>query len=149
MARHAATYCWIHLVWGTKRRAPIEDRAARVRISRFLKQQADLKEVPMLANYVNADHVHALINLPSNQSLADAVQMLKGASSHWITKQGVIPGTFSWACGYGAFSVSPLQVDRVAQYIAHQEVHHHQAGFDAEYRTMINTAQASRPKKLR
>ena len=36
----------------------------------------------------------------------------------WTAKTGVAPNDFAWARGYGAFSVSPLSVDRVVRYIA-------------------------------
>lgn len=136
MARHAFTQCWIHLVWATKRRAPIEDRCVRQRISRFLSRQALAKEIYMRINYVNADHMHVLIDLPTKRSVAEVARLLKGSSSHWITEQQIVPGDFSWARGYGAFSVSPSNVDRVARYIAHQEAHHRATSFRDEYRQL-------------
>ena len=36
---------------------------------RYLTEYADTKGVYMKINYVNADHVHALVNLPTNLSI--------------------------------------------------------------------------------
>ena len=100
----------------------------------------------MRVNYINSDHVHALIDLPTTHSVSKAVQLLKGSFSRWITQQSILPGEFAWARGYGAFSVSPRDVDRVAHYIANQEAHHQQITFKAEYRTMTKIAASAHRK---
>jgi REP element-mobilizing transposase RayT len=86
----------------------------------------------MKINYVNADHVHALIDLPTGLSIEELMQLLKGSSSHWINANNVLTGKFAWGRGYGAFSVSESNVARVAAYIAGQEEHHRVRGFAEE-----------------
>ena len=54
----------------------------------------------------------------------------------WTAKTGIAPNDSAWAHGYGAFSVSPLSVDRVVRYIARQEAHHRETSFRAEYEFM-------------
>lgn len=44
---------------------------------------------------------------------------------------------FYWQSGYGAFSVSPTQIDRVERYIANQEEHHKTASFQNEFRRIL------------
>lgn len=87
--------------------------------------------------YVNPDHVHVLIDLPVQRSIAETVQILKGASSHYINHSDLIPGKFAWGRGYGAFSVSHSDHGRVARYIARQEAHHRQKAFIDEYQGFI------------
>jgi REP element-mobilizing transposase RayT len=60
----------------------------------------------MKTNYVNADHVHVLVDLPTALSIEQLVQLLKGSSSHWINANDILPAKFAWGRGYGAFSVS-------------------------------------------
>ena len=91
----------------------------------------------MKINYVNADHVHALIDLPKNLSLEDLVQLFKGSSSHWINANNVVTGKFAWARGYGAFSVSESNTDQVAAYIAGQEAHHRLLPFAYELKEFV------------
>ena len=43
----------------------------------------------MKINYVNADHVHALVDLPTAFSIEELMQLLKGSSSHWINANDV------------------------------------------------------------
>src|SRR5207253_9545492 len=82
------------------------------------------KGIYMKINYFNSDHTHALIDLPTNQTIEHVIQLLKGSSSHWINQNRLVRGRFAWGRGYGAFSVSHSDVDRVCKYIANQGVHH-------------------------
>ena len=105
-----------------------------VRVSRFLTEYAHEKQIYMKINYVNPDHVRALIELPTALSIEDVVQLLKGSSSHWINANDIIKGKFAWGRGYGAFSVSESNLDIVAAYIADQEQHHRVRTFEDEFK---------------
>jgi putative transposase len=91
----------------------------------------------MKTNYINVDHAHALIDLPTNLSVEDCIKLLKGSSSFYINKNRIINNKFSWGRGYGAFSVSPLQLDNTVKYIDNQEVHHKIKSFEEEYQLFI------------
>src|SRR5207244_11531734 len=82
------------------------------------------KGIYMKINYFNAEHTHALIDLPTKLTIEQVIQLLKGSSSHWINQNHLVKGRFAWGRGYGAFSVSHSNVSRVANYIARQEEHH-------------------------
>jgi REP element-mobilizing transposase RayT len=84
------------------------------------------------------DHIHILIGLNPAQSISNIMQMVKGDSSEWINKEKLTEQKFCWQNGYGAFSYSRSQIDRVAKYIAHQQEHHRKQEFLEEYRQMLN-----------
>src|SRR6266481_5537744 len=118
MSAHSYSRCWIHLIWGTLDRAKVLNKTATKRVSRYLDDYAESKGVYVKINYVNADHVHALVDLPTALSIEELMQLLKG-----ILLTGSIPttsslGKFAWGRGYGAFSVSESNVRLVARYIA-------------------------------
>ena len=46
-------------------------------------------------------------------------------------------GKFSWQDGYGGFSYSRSQLDRVVKYIENQEKHHRRKTFREEYLDML------------
>ena len=46
---------------------------------------------------------------------------------------------FHWQSGYGGFSVSPAEVEKVAEYIAQQKTHHRAVGFQEEYRRLLES----------
>ena len=91
----------------------------------------------MKINYVNPEHVHVLIDLPTHLRIEEAVQLLKGSSSHWINESRLLPGKFGWGRGYGVFSVSHSGVGAVAKYIADQEEHHRKKSFIEEFRMFV------------
>ena len=134
---HSYSRCWIHLIWGTLNREKLLNKEAAARLSRYLTEYADTKGVYMKINYVNADHVHALVDLPTNLSIEELIQLLKGSSSHWVNANNIVQGKLAWGRGYGAFSVSESNVTQVAAYIAGQEEHHQVRTFTVELREFI------------
>ena len=110
--------------WETLNREKLLNREVAARLSRYLTEYADTKGVYMKVNYVNADHVHTLVDLPTGLSIEELIQLLKGSSSHWVNENNILSRKFAWGRGYGAFSVSESNVAQVATYIAGQEEHH-------------------------
>ena len=107
MSLHSYTKAWLHLIWGTQNHEKsIGDRELRKELSEFYYKYSQEKKIFMKINFVNSDHVHALIDMPTNLSIEDLLHLLKGASSNWINKR--IKYKFCWAKGYSVFSVQNL-----------------------------------------
>jgi REP element-mobilizing transposase RayT len=113
------------------------DSGAAAKASSFLSEYSLEKGIYMKINYFNAEHTHALIDLPTRYSVEDVIKLFKGGSSHWINQQRLIKGRFAWGVGYGAFSVSQSDVGRVAAYIANQEEHHRKRTWSEEYALFV------------
>ena len=113
------------------------DKRAAARASVNLSEYSYEKGIYMKINYFNADHTHALIDLPTNLTIEEVIKLLKGSSSHWINQNRLVKGRFAWGRGYGAFSVSHSDVDKVANYIARQEEHHRKISFAEEYELFV------------
>jgi putative transposase len=137
VSSHSYSRCWLHLVWETLRREPMLDKRAAARASVNLAEYSHEKGIYMKINYFNMDHTHALIDLPTNLTIEQGIQLLKGSSSHWINQNHLIKGRFAWGKGYGAFSVSHSDVSRVANYIAKQEDHHRKRSFAEEFEIFV------------
>ena len=123
--------------WETLNREKLLNREVAARLSRYLTEYADTKGVYMKVNYVNADHVHTLVDLPTGLSIEELIQLLKGSSSHWVNENNILSRKFAWGRGYGAFSVSESNVAQVATYIAGQEEHHRVRTFADELHEFI------------
>ena len=80
------------------------------------------------------DHIHALLEIPADLTLAKAVQLLKGNSSKWLNEQR---SNFAWQQGYAAFSVSGSHVETVCKYIRDQREHHKKFSYPQELMTML------------
>jgi REP element-mobilizing transposase RayT len=65
MSLHSYSRCWLHLTWATLGREALLPKPAAAKLSRFLHDYAQSKDIYMRINYVNAEHVHALIDLPT------------------------------------------------------------------------------------
>ncbi len=85
------------------------------------------------------DHVHVLAKLRPDKAVSDVLRDLKANSSGWM--KDVFPELkdFSWQNGYGAFTVSTSQIEKVKEYIANQEEHHRKVGsFRDEFIKLLN-----------
>jgi putative transposase len=86
----------------------------------------------MIINGVE-DHVHCLIGLKPVVSVAELMKAVKSKSSKYINDHRLTHQRFEWQEGYGVFSYSQSQVDKVYDYIQLQEVHHKKQTFREEY----------------
>jgi len=137
VSQHSYSRCWLHIIWSTQKKERLLQKEARKKIHDFLIEYADSKSIYMKLCYINPDHVHAIIDLPTKYSIEDAVKLLKGGSSYWINKNRIVSGKFSWARGYGVFSVSQSTLKNVVEYVNNQEEHHKKKSFLEEYREFI------------
>jgi len=78
------------------------------------------------------DHMHMIIDLKADISIAKTMQLIKGECSHWINKQGLTQNKFEWADEYFVESLSLDSLDRVRKYIWNQEEHHRKKTFAEE-----------------
>lgn len=137
MSVHSYSRCWLHMVWSTLNRKGMFDKDSSRKLSNYLTDYARRKGIYMRINYVNCDHVHVLIDLPTNLTIENAAQLMKGNSSHWVNENGLLPGRFGWGRGYGVFSVSHSLVEEVGAYIANQEAHHRVRSFTEELKLFV------------
>ena len=83
------------------------------------------------------DHVHLLVGLPSDLSVAKFVQELKSITSVWLKANPHFPDFNHWGKEYAAFTYSAKEKDVVINYIKSQKEHHRVALFKEEYRKLI------------
>jgi REP element-mobilizing transposase RayT len=130
---HSYVRNYLHITWSTDDRARVFHNNTKIQLKDFFLEKAKEMNTPVLSVNVQPEHIHLLIDLPSNLCLADLVQKIKGSSSHWINEQKLVHAKFSWQRGYGAFSVSASQLEVVKKYIQNQDAHHKKKTFEEEY----------------
>jgi REP-associated tyrosine transposase len=129
---HAYTSTLFHVVFSSKEhRSAIAEPA---KLWAYVGGVARNLHYEPLAIGGTENHVHVLVRLPADVSVSEAVQKLKSNSSRWIRKAGAWPG---WQEGYGAFSVSPSNVDTVRRYIQNQAEHHRRRSFEEEFLALL------------
>jgi putative transposase len=124
---------WVHLVWATKNRKPLLTSDIRQKVFAHIRENAKTKNIHIDVVNGHADHVHCLVNLNQEQTIAKVMQLIKGESSFWINKNSVCKEKFKWQDEYFAVSVSESGLDKVREYIKNQEVHHTKKTFQQEY----------------
>ena len=128
----------VHIVFSTKeRRALLRNDDLRIEMHRYLAGVSANLECPAIIVGGATDHVHLLANQSRTITLAEWVKELKRASSLWAKKKSPQWSLFQWQAGYGAFSVSRSQKDRVQEYIGSQEEHHRRLSFQDELRQIL------------
>jgi putative transposase len=131
---HSYSRNHIHLVFSTKERRNTIPKEWQSRLWAYLGGICENYEMIPVAIGGTENHVHVLFHLPAKLPLAKAVQILKANSSRWMGEQGI---RFAWQEGYGAFSVSSSNLDKVARYVRNQEAHHCKISFEDEFRALL------------
>lgn len=123
---------WIHAVWSTKYNHKILTKEVRDMLFPHIVEYNRSKGI--YVDCVNGwtDHVHALISMGKEQSIASVMQSIKGESAHWFNKQEIISKKIRWQNDYWAGSVNPRGVRNVRIYIANQEIKHAKQSFEKE-----------------
>ena len=128
----------VHVVFSTKeRRALLQNTDHRDDMHRYLAGISAKLDCPVIIVGGPADHVHLLANQSRTIALAEWVKELKRASSLWAKDKTQQWSLFQWQAGYGAFSVSQSQKERVQEYTQSQEEHHRRISFQDELRKIF------------
>lgn len=126
----ACLHC--HIIFSTKDRAPFLGPDLLPRL--FAYQGGVLREKgsALIAAGGMPDHVHLLVSLSRETSVAEVVRLVKANSSKWIHETFPDLPTFAWQAGYGAFAVSFSNIESVSRYLANQAEHHKKKSFQEE-----------------
>ena len=127
---HSYSQNLIHCVYSTEGRRNLIAPDLQPALWAFKGSIAKQKGIQLITAGGTSNHAHILIALSPTMALAKALQTIKAYSSRWMAEHGA---AFKWQEGYGAFSVSPSQVQTVMNYIRNQEKHHTKRSFEEEF----------------
>ena len=122
----------VHIVFSTKGREPIISNEYRGRLYSYIGGIIRSEGAEPLCIGGVEDHVHVATKIKSNHALSDLVRKIKANSSKWINDNHLSRGRFAWQNGYGGFSVSTSQIEKVRIYIENQAEHHKKKTFKEE-----------------
>ena len=130
-----------HIVFSTKNREPLITAETQPRLYEYIGGIIRNKGGIMLEIGGMSDHLHVLAKLRPDNSLSNILRDLKANSTGWMHKVFPEMRDFSWQNGYGAFTVSASQVEKVRQYIIKQEQHHAKISFKEEFIKLLRANQ--------
>jgi len=136
-----------HVVFGTKHRQPLIDDSWQERLFAHVTALVEADGGTVIEINGMPDHVHLLARLKAEPSVAVILRHVKAGSSQWVNSQELQRERFEWQVGYGAFSVSRSQIERVRRYIRGQQEHHRRYSFDAEMKAFRRRHAGSQPRR--
>ncbi len=134
---HSYSALLAHAVFSTKDRVRLID--AQIRPDLFAYMGGIVREMGAAAPLINGtdDHLHMLIRLAADMSIAECLRVVKTNSSRWVHEVFADHRSFAWQIGYGAFSVSASNEEQVIRYIQDQERHHRRISFQEEFMVLL------------
>jgi putative transposase len=134
----AFTQMYVQLVFAVGHRESVLSESIRPRIFEYISGIiTSQKHKSIIVNGVS-DHVHILLGLNPAISVSDTVHDIKRGSTLFINENKLVCGKFFWQEGYGGFTYSRSQLDRVYKYIENQVAHHAKRSFRDEYLATLN-----------
>jgi putative transposase len=135
-----STYTQIlyQIVFSTKERKKVLQRENRPELFKYIYGILKKKNCHLYRVNGIEDHIHILTSLHPAISLSSLVKDIKVASSGYIKEKGLFSGFNHWQEGYGAFTYSIKEKDRLIEYVKNQEEHHKKITFRHEFKAMLN-----------
>ena len=126
-----------HIVFSTYQRRELISERMEGRLYPFLTSQVNNRKGKVVAINGMSDHIHLLIRTIPERYIPGLVKDLKSGSTRFIKRENLSKYDFNWQEGYGIFSVSHSQVEKVKKYIQNQKEHHRGRTFEEEYRKFM------------
>jgi putative transposase len=135
-----STYTQIlyQLVFSTKKRELTLDAKNRNELYKYIWGILNNNKCHLYQIGGVEDHVHIVTHLHPSIALSDLIKDIKLASSVHIKKENLFPNFNGWQDGYGAFTYSIKEKERLIQYVQNQEEHHKRKSFKEEFIDLLN-----------
>ena len=131
------TQIYVQIVFAVKGRQNLIKKNHKDELYKYITGIVRNKNQKLISINGMSDHIHILIGLKPDIALSDLVRDIKANSSKFINKKNWFMGKFNWQEGFGAFSYSRSQLNRVIKYIENQEKHHKKKSFKEEYLELL------------
>ncbi|MGE5481106.1 MAG: IS200/IS605 family transposase [Chloroflexota bacterium] len=127
------TQIFIHVVFSVQDRERIIPQSISERINKYISGIIHKRGSKVYSINAMPDHVHILLSLNPDDSLSELIKEVKRCATVFIKDNKLMPFSFQWQKGYGAFSCSKSSISAVCKYIKNQELHHKRKTFREEY----------------
>ncbi len=122
---HSRYDCKYHIVFVPKRRKKVLFGKIRKYLKGVFQELARQKGCEIISGHMALDHVHMCISILPKYAISEVIGYLKGKSTIAVARQfggrqKNFNGENPWARGYAVSTVG-FELERVKEYIAHQE----------------------------
>lgn len=119
----------VQVVFAVKHRNALILPSWEERLHKYITGIVQKNGQKMLAINGMPDHIHIFIGMKPECRISDLVREIKKSSNTFINEGKFTKQKFYWQEGYGAFTYSQSQIDRVVKYIMRQKEHHSKTAF--------------------
>ena len=127
-----------HIIFGTKNREATILSDYERELFKYIYGIINKKHCKLFRINGMQDHIHIFSDLHPTVCLSDYIKDIKIASNGWMKDSGRFPNFKGWQDGYGAFTYSIKEKDRLIEYVKNQEEHHKIKTFREEYIELLN-----------
>ncbi|MGN6401278.1 MAG: IS200/IS605 family transposase [Flavisolibacter sp.] len=128
---------YLQFVFAVKGRQNLIPKEHKEELHKYMTSLVQTRKAKMLAIHCMPDHVHLFVGFKPSVLISDFVKEIKVESNEFIKQKNWVKGSFNWQEGYGVFSYSHSQIDKVCKYILNQEAHHKKKTFKEEYHNFL------------
>jgi len=122
----------IQIVFSTKYRDKTLTKDNRDKLFRYIWGVLENKKCHLYRIGGVEDHIHIATHLHPSVGVANLVKDIKLASSEYIKTNNLFPEFTAWQNGYGWFTYTFCDKDRLIEYIKNQEKHHEEKTYREE-----------------
>ena len=113
-----------HFVWATRKREWLITEGIERELYRYIQSRCEQLKVHVYALNGMADHMHLVVSLPTSLSVADFMEIIKGASAHFVNQSLTEVGCLYWQPGYGLLTFTQEDLPRIVRYVERQKTRH-------------------------
>ncbi len=122
---HTVTDIKYHFVWKTKYSYGVLSGEIANRTRQILREICAEHGITVVSGNIRKNHIHVLISVPADLSVAKVALFLKGKSSYRLQRefkelQKRYWGQHLWARGYFCASVGAVNEEMIRQYVENQ-----------------------------
>jgi putative transposase len=131
------TQLYIHNVFAVDFRQSLIKETWEEELYKYITGTVQGLKQKMIAINGVPDHIHFLIGIKPTCCISDLMREIKKCSTEFIKEKVFTKSKFKWQEGFGSFSVSKNDLDRVIAYIMNQKEHHKKVRFKNEYLKLL------------
>jgi len=128
---------YIHIVFGVKGRENLISPKWEEELYKYITGIIQRKDQFLLAINGMPDHVHIFLSIKPSCCISDLAREIKKSTNDFINQRLLDKGKFHWQEGFGAFSYSRWDTDKIIAYILNQKEHHKTTNFKDEYLELL------------
>ena len=126
-----------HIIFRTGSSKPTIPQKSKIKMLSYINSVSNDMGVKIIRINAYENHVHILADVPVGILLSEYVRKIKQTSSAKFRRHIDFPFFDGWGRGYGSFSVSHYERERIINYIKGQDEHHRVKSFSEELESLF------------